>query len=101
MKARLCDIRRSDREIPLNKLPVLIGRGFDAEIQVLDRFASRRHCEIREKGGTLFVRDLGSTNGSFVNGHHEDECWLRPGDTLSVGATRFVVFYESSKESQN
>jgi pSer/pThr/pTyr-binding forkhead associated (FHA) protein len=101
MNARLCDIRRSDREISLKKLPVLIGRCSDAEIQVLDRFASRRHCEIREKDGTLFVRDLGSTNGSFVNGHHEDECWLRPGDTLSVGSTTFVLFYEASEESQN
>jgi len=47
------------------------------------------------------VRDLGSKNGSFVNGEHADECWLRPGDTLSVGATTFVVDYESSEERQN
>jgi pSer/pThr/pTyr-binding forkhead associated (FHA) protein len=101
MNAKLCDTRHGDRGIPLKKLPVLIGRGPDAGIQVLDCFASRRHCEISERDGTLFVRDLGSRNGSFVNGHHESECWLRPGDTLSVGVTTFVVFYETSEESRN
>jgi pSer/pThr/pTyr-binding forkhead associated (FHA) protein len=101
MKARLLDVRRSDREIPLKKLPVLLGRGSDAEIQVPDRFASRHHCEISERGGTLVVRDLASKNGSFVNGQHADECWLRPGDTLSVGATTFVVLYETAEECQN
>ena len=101
MKARLCDVRNTDREIPLEKFPVLLGRGTDVGIQVLDRLASRHHCEISERDGTLFVRDLGSKNGSIVNGHHADECWLRPGDTLSVGATTFVVFYETSEERQN
>lgn len=101
MKANLSDTRHGRRQIPLNKLPVLLGRGPEAGIQVLDGFASRRHCEISERDGTLFVRDLGSKNGSFVNGQHADECWLRPGDTLSVGATTFVVDYESSEERQN
>ncbi len=100
MKARPFDARHGNREIPLEKLPVLLGRGTDAGIQLLDRFASRRHCEISERDGRLFVRDLGSTNGSFVNGQHADECWLRPGDTLSVGATTFVIVYKASEESQ-
>ena len=101
MKARLIDIGHCEREIPLENLPVLVGRGPDVAIQVPDRFASRRHCEISEREGALFVRDLGSTNGSFVNGHYASESSLRSGDMLSVGATTFVVFYESSKESQN
>ncbi len=46
MKARLFDARHGEREIPLERLPVLMGRGPEAEVQVLDRFASRRHCEI-------------------------------------------------------
>ena len=101
MKVRLCDIRHGDLEIPLEKLPVVMGRGPDAEIQVLDRFASRHHCEFSERDGTLFVRDLGSKNGSFVNGRCASESSLCEGDTLSVGATTFVVFYEASEEFQN
>jgi pSer/pThr/pTyr-binding forkhead associated (FHA) protein len=101
MKAKLCDPQQDRREIPLKKFPVLLGRGPHAEIQVLDSFASRRHCEISERDGALFVRDLGSKNGSFVNGEHADERWLRPGDTLGVGTTTFVVDYESSEECQN
>jgi pSer/pThr/pTyr-binding forkhead associated (FHA) protein len=101
MKARLFDARHSNREIPLGKLPVLLGRGPDAGIQVPDRFASRRHCEISERDGVLFVRDLGSRNGSFVNGRYATESSLRPGDKLGVGVTTFVVFYETSEDRQN
>jgi hypothetical protein len=101
MNARLLDARHGHRVIPLEKLPVLIGRGPDAEVQVPDRFASRHHCELSEREGTLFVRDLGSSNGCLVNGRYANESSLRPGDTLSVGLTTFVVHYESSEECQN
>jgi pSer/pThr/pTyr-binding forkhead associated (FHA) protein len=49
----------------------------------------------------LFVRDLGSRNGSFVNGRYATESSLRPGDKLGVGVTTFVVFYETSEDRQN
>jgi pSer/pThr/pTyr-binding forkhead associated (FHA) protein len=101
MKARLFDARHGNREIPLEKLPVLLGRGNDAGIQVLDGFASRRHCEISERDGALFVRDLESKNGCFVNGCYASETASRPGDKLAVGATTFVVFYDPSEETQN
>lgn len=98
MKASLFDALHGNREIPLEKLPVLLGRGSDAGIQVFDNFASRRHCEISEREGTLFVRDLGSKHGCFVNGRFTSESSLRPGDQLGVGATTFVVSYETSEE---
>ena len=101
MKARLFDAQHGNREIRLKKLPVLLGRGSDAGIQVLDGFASRRHCEISEKEGALFVRDLGSKNGSLVNGRYVSESSLRPGDELGVGATTFVVSYRPLEECQN
>lgn len=101
MNARLFDTLHANREIALEKLPVVLGRGGDAEIQVLDRFASRRHCELSERDEALFVRDLGSTNGCFVNGCYAHESSLRPGDELGVGVTTFVVFYETSEECQN
>ena len=99
MNARLLDARHGNLEIPLERLPVMMGRGADAEIQVHDRFASRHHCEISERDGSLFVRDLGSTNGCLINGRCATESSLRPGDTLSVGVTTFVVSYEASEEN--
>ena len=100
MKARLLDAQHGNREILLDELPVLLGRGSDAGIQVLDGFASRRHCEISERDGVLFVRDLGSTNGCLVNGRFASESSLRPGDELGVGLTTFVVSYETLEECQ-
>jgi pSer/pThr/pTyr-binding forkhead associated (FHA) protein len=100
MKAKLCSAGGRRREIRLKRLPVLLGRSAEAEIQVLDSCVSRRHCEISEKGGRLFLRDLGSKNGSLVNGHHTDESWLMPGDTLSLGTTTFVVKYECPEACQ-
>jgi pSer/pThr/pTyr-binding forkhead associated (FHA) protein len=100
MNARLFDTRHDNRGIPLEKLPVTVGRGSEAGIQVLDRFASRRHCEISERDGVLFVRDLGSTNGCLVNGRFASESSLRPGDELGVGLTTFVVSYETLEGCQ-
>ena len=101
MKAKLLDTRHGNREIPLDKLPILLGRAMDAGIQVQNCFASRRHCEISERDGALFVQDLGSKNGSLINGNYADEAWLTSGDTLCVGTAMFVVAYESSEEWQN
>ena len=47
---------------------VTIGRSADNDIQVSDRYISREHLRIRQKGDKFFVRDLGSENGTFVNG---------------------------------
>ncbi len=47
---------------------VTIGRSSENDIQVSDKFISREHLRIRQKGDKFFVRDLGSENGTFVNG---------------------------------
>ena len=98
VKAKLCD---ADREILLEKLPVVLGRGPDAGIRLQDRWTSQLHCEISEKDGTLFVRDLGSRHGSLINGRFAAEAPLTPGDRLTVGLTTFIVSYENSEEGQN
>lgn len=50
---------------------------------------SRRHAVVVRSGDTVTVRDLGSTNGTFVNGVRVDEAVLRPGDAVQFGAVRF------------
>lgn len=69
----------------------LVGRD-DAHLYGLpaENTVSRKHAQISRDGGTVVVKDLGSTNGTFVNGAKvDDEATLRPGDTVQFGAVRF------------
>jgi hypothetical protein len=47
---------------------ITIGRSSENDIQISDKYISREHLRIRQKGDKYFVRDLGSENGTFVNG---------------------------------
>lgn len=81
------------RSIKLRQLPVVIGRGRDSDIRLDDPLVSRQHCEIDELDGALVVRDLGSTNGTLVNGSSISEATLLPGDQLTVGKSQFLASY--------
>ena len=75
------------RQIPLDH-EVTIGRDESADVALSDPHASRRHCSVALTNGSAIVRDLESSNGTFVNsqqvvGHAE----LGPGDDLLVGVT--------------
>ncbi|MGI6420015.1 MAG: FHA domain-containing protein [Thermoguttaceae bacterium] len=80
----------------LDEASVMIGRCHDAGVHLADPEVSRRHCEVSQLDGSLVVRDLGSSNGTFVNGSRVAEAILKPGDELTVGKTRFEVQCESS-----
>lgn len=74
------------------RLPTVIGRNTEADMQVPDSQVSRRHCELYEYEGKLAVRDVGSVNGTMVNGHKiEQDTFLSTGDTLGVGRVTFRV----------
>ncbi|MDR1635671.1 MAG: DUF3662 and FHA domain-containing protein [Bifidobacteriaceae bacterium] len=70
----------------------VIGRGSDADIIVEDTGVSRRHVEIRLTPEGPIATDLGSTNGTFVEGHRITNALLVDGNTLTVGRTQ-VVFW--------
>lgn len=77
------------------KLPTIIGRGNEAGLTVPHGLVSRQHTEIIERDGRLFVRDLGSLNGTFVNNHRiEDEQPLDPNQLLTLGNITFRAIYE-------
>ena len=82
------------RRIRLKHLPVVLGRSVDADVHLDDQWASRCHCEISEANGTLVVRDLGSRNGTLVNGQYVQEARLNPGDRLTIGLNTFEVWYK-------
>lgn len=64
---------------------VTIGRAHGNTFQIDEASVSGRHCEVRLRGDELVVRDLCSTNGTFVQGNKVSEEVLKPGQTLQVG----------------
>ncbi|WP_312178906.1 DUF3662 and FHA domain-containing protein [Arthrobacter sp.] len=75
----------------LNATSVVLGRSSEADILVDDTGVSRRHLEIRTENGTVRAVDLGSTNGSYVNGQKvQGETILTDGSTITMGRTRIV-----------
>jgi hypothetical protein len=80
--------------VPLGEYVVTIGRSPEATIVLGDPNVSRQHAEIRPAGDGFVVVDLGSTNGSRVNGAKIAEHPLRDGDEVSFGNT--VFHFEAS-----
>ena len=72
----------------------VIGRGSESDLQLLDQGVSRRHVDVQYDGSRATVYDLGSTNGTSVNGHEIGSHVLRHGDVLLVGHTRLVFHQE-------
>ena len=71
---------------------VTLGRDETADLQLPDKTISRRHAALRLEGETAVVTDLGSSNGTFVNGTRiDDPTRLREGDSLQMGATVLEV----------
>jgi hypothetical protein len=71
--------------IPLESTLLTVGRGLNNDIILEDTRVSRHHAQLRYRARRFWVADLGSTNGSFVNGERITERALRSGDTLSLG----------------
>ena len=71
--------------------PTKVGRDPGDGIFLDDVTVSRHHAEFEVKGDTLLVRDLGSTNGTYVNGTRADESYLRSGDEVIIGRFHLVV----------
>jgi pSer/pThr/pTyr-binding forkhead associated (FHA) protein len=82
--------RRFDLQLGRN----LIGRGTDADLQLLDQGVSRRHAEVQWDGSFATVYDLGSTNGTSVNGHDVASHVLTHGDVIRLGHTKLVFQQE-------
>jgi predicted component of type VI protein secretion system len=74
-------------EFVLTPAPITIGRSPEADVVVPDERVSRIHCGVRLWDGEYTVRDLKSTNGTFVNGRRVETTALKPGDVIRVGST--------------
>lgn len=93
MKAKLvmfkADGKRKD--FLLQKSVTVIGRGEECDFQVPLLDVSRRHCELTVDGDRIRVKDLASSNGTYVNNKRVNESELRAGDRLAIGPVIFTL----------
>ena len=82
------------REFPLTDKSTVVGRRPDCTLRIPTGDVSRQHCEISVGDDEVIVRDLGSSNGTYVNGKRVAESKLSAGDRLEVGPVVFVVQIE-------
>lgn len=80
------------KDIPLDKPQMTIGRKMDNDVVIDNLAVSGHHAQVVEEGGTYFVVDIGSTNGTFVNEAKIQKQRLQPGDQIRVG--KHVLVYE-------
>jgi len=92
--------KASKAEIALN-LPMVIGRGREAGLTIAHPMVSRRHCELFESDGLLMVRDLGSLNGTVVDGRPVKQSPLAPDAELTVGPLTFRARYSNEGDRDN
>ena len=71
--------------------PVVIGRAAEADIPVAADEISRRHALVKPTQDGLSVEDLGSSNGTYINGKRVQQGFLKPGDELRLDAVRFIL----------
>jgi len=83
--------------IPLLKPELLLGRREGCDIVLRFPNVSGQHCALTVIDGYWFVKDLGSSNGTKVNGSRVTEQRLAPGDTLSIARHGYEITYEPAR----
>lgn len=87
------------REIVLPDLPASIGRGINTTIRLEnDTSISRQHAEVYEQGGKLYLRDLNSTHGTYINGRRISAQRLEHDDRIKVGQTVLLFQAKAGKK---
>ncbi len=82
---------RDQKVFPLPSNVTVIGRRRNCDLRIPLDSISRRHCQISVESGALKVRDLGSRNGTFVNGKRVEEETAKAGDFIQVGPVLFAI----------
>jgi pSer/pThr/pTyr-binding forkhead associated (FHA) protein len=79
------------RDFPLRKSKVVLGRINSCDLRIPLSSVSRQHCQIEARDDRITVRDLGSSNGTFLNNDRIQESALTAGDELVIGPVVFTV----------
>jgi|SRR5579883_1596105 len=99
MRARLVAVD-GGRSIDLTKDLTLFGRDEDCDVRLDHKSVSKLHCVIVKTDGVLLLRDLGSTNGTRVNGQRVRRAALLPNDTLSIANLKYTVKFGVELEKE-
>ena len=89
------------REIVVGRTPLVIGRHPGCDFRLGSSRVSRHHCCLSAVDGDVVVRDLGSTNGLWINGQRVTWGRLRPGDRLSIAHFDFRLEVASQEEGSD
>src|SRR5262249_44121928 len=81
------------KPIEIVKDMVVVGRKEDCDLNLDHKSVSKLHCVIVKTDGALLVRDLGSTNGTRVNGQRIRRGWLLPNDQLHIASVKFKIHF--------
>lgn len=79
------------RSFAIGDRPLIIGRSPDIDVVINDTNTSRRHAEVWRTSEGIAIRDLQSTNGTYVNGHKITAVSLSPRDDITVGLVHFRI----------
>jgi len=82
-------VNGQERVFPQGK--AVVGRSRDADLQIDSNDVSRRHALIYCSEGSVVVKDLGSTNGTMVNGYPVDTTVVRPSDVIRIGSAHITA----------
>ncbi len=87
------------KKMPLNQKITSIGKRENNDLVLMDKTVSRNHFEIEYQSDSFLLKDLGSTNGTYLNGSRVKEAYLSPGDLIKVGSTtiEFMAYDEKIK----
>jgi predicted component of type VI protein secretion system len=93
MIAKLVVIQGSTtiKEVTLRRPRTIAGRKKGCKLRITSELVSRIHCSFIRGDDRLSIKDLGSSNGTFVNGVRISEAPLKTGDTVQIGPVKFVV----------
>lgn len=89
-EAKLIQTHPLSRTTPIHKNTFTIGKDRSNDIVLFDEYASQFHCKIEFRNGGFFIKDLQSTNGTYINQHRVFEASLPHNSSLEVGKTKFT-----------
>ena len=93
LKLQVSPSQGASFEVAVDRDEMVIGRSMSSDVAINDRFLSRHHARLRRAGESWLIEDLGSRNGTFVNGVRADSATaVRPGDVITMSASVIRVF---------
>jgi pSer/pThr/pTyr-binding forkhead associated (FHA) protein len=84
----------SEKSFPLPSTVTVIGRRRSCDLRIPLASVSKKHCQLNFDDGVLKIRDLGSRNGTILNGKNVTEAVIQHGDKLSIGPLKFMFRFD-------